>query len=283
MFLSFYSCNGQNKNNANESEPKTVSQHVQDGINSNYYDNMKKQVMAQPDSDFADSSNYFDENHYDPTDPKFSTPLIQKGRVYQFNDNIHVNFDSRSDEELKGAQPMDTLHIGKETFVRNLHELTEGELMILQHDMSFLKAVRADSVQDGSCSGKDCPVYAHVDKGDQRLYLFIQGEPVDTFKTSTARKGYTTPNFNKKPSGRMYEHYTSHKFPGGDWHGYGNMPFAVFVNGGYAIHGATSGEIRELGHPASHGCIRIHPRNAKIFYNVVKYAEPQNVWITITD
>jgi lipoprotein-anchoring transpeptidase ErfK/SrfK len=48
------------------------------------------------------------------------------------------------------------------------------------------------------------------------------------------------------------------------------MPWAVFFHGGYAVHGTT--EIRKLGKPASHGCVRLHPDNAKAFFSLVKDA-----------
>ena len=37
--------------------------------------------------------------------------------------------------------------------------------------------------------------------------------------------------------------------------------------GGYAIHG--TGAIRQLGRPASHGCVRLHPANARALYRLV--------------
>ncbi|MFL5314149.1 MAG: L,D-transpeptidase, partial [Microvirga sp.] len=38
--------------------------------------------------------------------------------------------------------------------------------------------------------------------------------------------------------------------------------------GGYAIHGTNS--IRQLGRPASHGCVRLHPGNAAALYRLVQ-------------
>ena len=38
------------------------------------------------------------------------------------------------------------------------------------------------------------------------------------------------------------------------------MPYAVFYNGDYAIHGTN--DLGRLGRPASAGCIRLHPRHA---------------------
>lgn len=45
------------------------------------------------------------------------------------------------------------------------------------------------------------------------------------------------------------------------------MPHAVFIHGGVAVH-ATQ-HISALGSPASHGCIRLAPANARTFYNLV--------------
>ena len=46
------------------------------------------------------------------------------------------------------------------------------------------------------------------------------------------------------------------------------MPYSIFFNGGYAIHGSY--EISHLGRPASHGCIRLHPENAAVLFELVK-------------
>lgn len=85
------------------------------------------------------------------------------------------------------------------------------------------------------------------------------------------------------PTGPVFTHYTSKKFPGGDFQGLGNMPYAVFVKGGYAIHGTTPGNFARLGHPASHGCIRLHPENAKVFYELVVRVGLRNTWVTVKD
>ena len=46
------------------------------------------------------------------------------------------------------------------------------------------------------------------------------------------------------------------------------MPYSIFFDGGYAIHGSY--EIAHLGRPASHGCIRLRPQNAAILFALVK-------------
>jgi lipoprotein-anchoring transpeptidase ErfK/SrfK len=45
------------------------------------------------------------------------------------------------------------------------------------------------------------------------------------------------------------------------------MPNSVFFLGGYAVHGTP--HIRSLGRPASHGCVRLHPENARTLYNLI--------------
>ena len=58
------------------------------------------------------------------------------------------------------------------------------------------------------------------------------------------------------------------------------MPYSVFFYGGYAIHGTTY--LRSLGRPASHGCIRLHPRNAARFFGLIQRHGRGNTRIVIT-
>ena len=100
---------------------------------------------------------------------------------------------------------------------------------------------------------------------------------------STGINGRNTPNFETHPNGRIYDRYTSKKFPGGDFNGLGNMPYAVFISGGFAIHGTGKGNWPKLGSRASHGCIRLHPDNALIFNRLVRKNGISEVWITVQD
>ncbi len=246
-----------------------------------YYLKMKDQVNSEDGSEFEGSD--ASTETYDPSSPEASIPLVDEGQVFTLDSNIEVHFDTRTAKELDGNSPMDTIHIGDETFTRDLHNITENDVHNLRHNLEYLKENKSNETTDGDCSGQDCPVYAHINKSEQKMYLYVNGNLLDTFATSTARSGYRTPDFSRKPDGRIYTRYTSHKYHGGDWKGLGNMPYAVFIEGGYAIHGATSGEIRQLGNPASHGCIRIHPKNAKLFNKLVKFAGTENTWVDVTE
>jgi lipoprotein-anchoring transpeptidase ErfK/SrfK len=113
---------------------------------------------------------------------------------------------------------------------------------------------------------------ARIDVSDQRMYVYLDERLVDIFQVSTARKGYIT------PTGRYRALWLSrfHRSRKYDW---APMPFAVFFNGGYAVHGTT--DLRRLGRPASHGCVRLHPQNAKVFFDLVKTTGKDNTIITV--
>lgn len=131
------------------------------------------------------------------------------------------------------------------------------------------------------CYRLTCPVYINIVKSTQTAYLYQDGELKYTWKVSTGTRWKPTPNFDRHPNGRVYDKYTSTRYPDGDYNGLGNMPYAVFIEGGFAIHGTTRGNWSKLGQRASHGCIRLHPDNAFIFNRMVRAAGIKNVWITV--
>ena len=57
------------------------------------------------------------------------------------------------------------------------------------------------------------------------------------------------------------------------------LPYAVFFNGGYAVHATF--DLKRLGLPASHGCVRLHPQNAAEFFALTRQAGLQNTRIVI--
>jgi hypothetical protein len=137
--------------------------------------------------------------------------------------------------------------------------------------------------QQQTCVRNQCEVWAQVVRSTQTLYLYVRGNVVATWKVSTGVPGRGTPNFDRHPNGRIYDRYTSSKFPGGDYQNLGNMPYAVFIEGGFAIHGTGTSNWPKLGKKASHGCIRIHPDNGRYFNRLVRQAGIKNVWITVQE
>lgn len=104
-------------------------------------------------------------------------------------------------------------------------------------------------------------VKASIDLSKQRMHVTVNGEKVHTWKISSGRKGYSTPTGSYHPY-RMHKMWYSRKYNNAP------MPHAVFFRGGYAVHGTNA--VSRLGRPASHGCIRLHPENAKKFYDLVR-------------
>ncbi|MBC7372096.1 MAG: L,D-transpeptidase, partial [Bdellovibrionaceae bacterium] len=133
----------------------------------------------------------------------------------------------------------------------------------------------------GNCYRINCRVWAQVNLTKQTLYVYVDGKYTAGYYVSTGIAGRDTPVFDTHPDGRIYDKYTSKQYPEGDYKGLGNMPYAVFISGGFAIHGTTQGNFKKLGTRASHGCIRLHPDAAQYFNKLVRYIGVKSVWITV--
>src|SRR6185369_7603646 len=58
------------------------------------------------------------------------------------------------------------------------------------------------------------------------------------------------------------------------------MPHAVFfTKEGHAIHGTY--EVKRLGKPASHGCVRLSPQNAATLYALVEKSGLENTQVVL--
>lgn len=116
-------------------------------------------------------------------------------------------------------------------------------------------------------------IEARIDISEQKMRIYRHGVLTHSWKVSTGRKGYRTPTGTYRPT-RMYKKYYSRKYDNSP------MPYSVFFRGGYAIHG--TGSIKQLGRPASHGCVRLHPKHAATLYSMIQRAGAKNTRIRIT-
>ncbi len=116
-------------------------------------------------------------------------------------------------------------------------------------------------VLTGALAPAQAGVVVTVDKTAQRLTVSVDGFTRYEWPVSTARRGYRTPNGTYRPQWLARKWYST-IYDGSP------MPYSIFFNGGYAIHG--TGEISRLGNPASHGCIRLHPDNAAVLFELVR-------------
>lgn len=116
-------------------------------------------------------------------------------------------------------------------------------------------------------------VFITVDKSQQRMYVET---PTDYYEwdVSTGRKGFRTPTGDFQPYYLNRMHY-SRKYDNAP------MPHSIFFHGGFAIHGTDA--VDKLGRPASHGCIRLHPQNARWLFQIVKDYGEDNTYITIVE
>ncbi|MBK9380472.1 MAG: L,D-transpeptidase [Chitinophagaceae bacterium] len=215
----------------------------------------------------ADTTNIFDASVFIPGIDSLDTLLKRIDTLWHQDIALMLRIDS-----LKSR--------GK-----NEKTVTSEEMATARSNINALDSFKniRNIIVPVSCKEKECFLYAEINKSAQRLDLYIDGEWKDSFRVSTGKGKYETPNLNVRPSGPLFIKYTSRKFPGGNYQGLGNMPYAVFIRGGYAIHGTTPGNFSKLGTRASHGCIRLHPDNAKIFYELVKKVGLENTWVTIRD
>jgi lipoprotein-anchoring transpeptidase ErfK/SrfK len=117
-------------------------------------------------------------------------------------------------------------------------------------------------------------VVARVSISSQTMTVFEDGDVLYSWSVSTAGRGYHTPRGTYRPV-RMARMWYSRKYDNSP------MPHSIFFRGGYAVHGTN--HIKSLGRPASHGCVRLHPSNATILYNLVQAVGPGNTRIVVTD
>ena len=104
-------------------------------------------------------------------------------------------------------------------------------------------------------------VVVQIDKSSQRMAVSIDGASRYNWPVSTGRSGYGTPSGVFRPQSLVRMHY-SRKYYNSP------MPHSIFFYYGFAIHGTN--EIRRLGGPASHGCVRLHPSHAATLYALVQ-------------
>lgn len=101
-----------------------------------------------------------------------------------------------------------------------------------------------------------------IDKASQRMVVSVNGQPRYTWPVSTGAASYDTPSGSFRPLRMARTHFSR------EWDN-APMPYAIFFTpDGHAIHGTNHG--RQLGRPASHGCVRLAPRHAATLFALVQ-------------
>ncbi|MBA9068310.1 lipoprotein-anchoring transpeptidase ErfK/SrfK [Methylobacterium sp. RAS18] len=114
-----------------------------------------------------------------------------------------------------------------------------------------------------------------VDKATQRMRVTVAGKLRYSWAVSTGRAPYKTPAGTFRPFRLEKEHYSR------EWDD-APMPYSIFFTAaGHAIH--ASNATRQLGRPASHGCVRLAPSHAAALFTLVRAEGPAATKVTITN
>ncbi len=116
-------------------------------------------------------------------------------------------------------------------------------------------------------------VVARVSISKQMMEVWHEGRKLYEWPVSTARQGKVTPVGQWRGAQWLSRHHRSSLYNNAP------MPYAIFFNGNYAIHGTD--QVRKLGRPASAGCVRLAPDNAKILFNMVRAEGKENLSVVV--
>ena len=117
-------------------------------------------------------------------------------------------------------------------------------------------------------------VLINIDKSSQEMTVFVDGVEQYSWPVSTGKAGYSTPSGTYGATS-MNEIWYSKEWDNAP------MPHAIFfMKDGHAIHGSL--DVKNLGKPASHGCVRLSPPNATTLFELVKASGMENVQVVLS-
>ena len=113
----------------------------------------------------------------------------------------------------------------------------------------------------GTSTAMGAEVLISVSKTTQRMTVTVDGAERYSWLVWTGLADHATPTGAFTPSRLVKDHYSK------EWDD-APMPNSIFfTDSGHAIHGSQA--IRRLGTPASYGCVRLAPENAKVLFGLV--------------
>jgi lipoprotein-anchoring transpeptidase ErfK/SrfK len=134
-------------------------------------------------------------------------------------------------------------------------------------------AVTLIALGEAAFSQAHANVQVRISLARQNMNVNVDGAHYATWAISTGREGYGTPSGTFRPQSMHKMHYSRR-------YNMTPMPHSIFFYHGFAIHGTSA--VRNLGRPASHGCIRLSPQNARTLYGLVSRHGMKNTSITIS-
>jgi hypothetical protein len=117
-------------------------------------------------------------------------------------------------------------------------------------------------------------IVINIDKAAQSMTVAVDGQQRYIWPVSTGRAGYDTPNGTFKPNRMDADHLSQ------EWDN-APMPHTIFFDlHGHAIHGFF--DVKHLGLPVSHGCVRLSPANASKLFALVKAEGMSATTVTVS-
>jgi len=116
-------------------------------------------------------------------------------------------------------------------------------------------------------------VLIRVDKAAQIMTVDVDGSQRYAWPVSTGIASYDTPAGEFKPFRMERTHFSR------EWDD-APMPHSIFfTQEGHAIHGSY--HVKNLGRPASHGCVRLAPEHAALLFALVRQHKMANTRVTL--
>jgi hypothetical protein len=113
-----------------------------------------------------------------------------------------------------------------------------------------------------------------IDKSGQRMVVSQDGVRIHVWPVSTGLRRYDTPSGSYTPFRMEKDHFSR------EWDD-APMPHSIFfTTKGHAIHGTD--HVRNLGRPASHGCVRLDRQNAATLFSLVRQQGMANVRVVLS-
>ena len=125
----------------------------------------------------------------------------------------------------------------------------------------FVPLILAAMLAIAPVSAHAASLVAKVSLATQTMTVSHNGKVLYRWPVSTARKGKITPTGQWSAKWLSKNHRSSR---------YENapMPYAIFYNGHYAVHGTY--QVNRLGRHASAGCVRLHPEHAARLFSLTQ-------------
>src|SRR6516164_4314935 len=125
-----------------------------------------------------------------------------------------------------------------------------------------------------AASAAQAKIYITIDKDAQMMTVAVDGVERYRWPVSTGVPSHETPNGTFRAFRMEADHFSK------EWDD-APMPHSIFFTKiGHAIHGTDAA--RNLGNPASHGCVRLSKENAAKLYALVEQQGVLNTTVTLS-